>query len=415
MSLTYKVKLKTKHFPKQKEVFNSILYDKYKFYCLNIGRGGGKTKLIEDIIIYYSLLGKKILVLSRTSDQLINNNMLPWLERIEASTLDLLKSSNKTQGSFKFKNGGYVKFKSADNPNSLRGANTYNIVIIDEFAFCKSDVWRELLQITKFKADGIYQIKEMTEKVILASTPNGYNHFYTAYTSELVDSEWKSFTYTSIDNPLVDPEKVKKDRLKIADIIARQEYDAEFLENGLSAFSNGMDACILNKQPYNSNYSYSAGLDIALSNDYTVLSIFNNNNEMVDYLRFNKCSTDIWLKKITNKLKEYNVKYLVAENNYEATLIQLLRKENNCTIEEFRTSASNKNKLIEDFIIEVDKKSIKLLNDDIIKGEFARFVQKKTTTGYSYSAISGHDDIIMSCAMANRALLRFKQGSIKVH
>ena len=134
---------------------------------------------------------------------------------------------------------------------------------------------------------------------------------------------------------------------------------------------------------------------------------------MVDYLRFNKVSTEIWLERVSSKLKEYKIQYLVAENNYESTLIQLLRAKCNCTIEEFRTNASNKNKLIEDLIVEVDMGRLKLLNDDLVRGEFSRFVEKKTATGHTYSAISGHDDIVMSCAMANKAVMNYKQGSVQ--
>lgn len=404
--MKYKVKIKTEHFPKQKEVYESIINEDFKFYCLNIGRGGGKTTLIEDVIIYYALKGRKILVLSKTSEQLRDNNYNPFVERLEQSKLNVLKSHNKTYKEFIFNSGGYVKFKSGHKPDSLRGANKYNIVIIDEFAFCPKDLWRELLQITKFIGQ--------TEKVILASTPNGYNHFYTAYTSEITDREWKSFTYTSIDNPKVDPLKVAADRAKIPEVVARQEYDAEFLENGTSAFNNVIDSCVLTKQSPQSNLKYVAGLDIALQNDYTVLTIFNNNGDMVDYIRFNKVSTDIWLSKITTKLLEFKVEILVAENNYESTLIQLLRSKVRCRIEEFRTTNSNKNKLIEDLIVDVDTNKIKLLNDDLIRGEFSRFVQKKTSTGYSYSAITGNDDIVMSCAMANNALQQIRRGTIKV-
>jgi phage terminase large subunit-like protein len=399
------LKFRTDYFPKQREVIESIIKSDYKFFCLNIGRGGGKTTIIEDVVLYYAIKGKKVLVMTKTSEQLRDNNYNPFVERVEKT--NLVKSHNKTHKDFYFKSGGYVKFKSAHKPDSLRGANKYNVVIIDEFAFCPNDVWRELLQITKFIG--------LTEKVVLASTPNGYNHFYTAYTSELVDKEWKSFTYTSTDNPKVNPDKVLADRLKIPEIVARQEYDAEFIENGTSAFTSAVESCILNKQSYNPKLKYCAGLDIALQNDYTVLTIVNELGEMVDYIRFNKVSTDIWLSKVSNKLKEFKVSYLVAENNYEATLIQLLRREVNTNIEEFKTSSANKNKLIEDLIIEVDLKRLKLLRDEILRGELSRFVQKKTTTGYSYSAITGNDDMVMSLAMANKALLRIKQGSIKVY
>lgn len=406
-STPIKIKSKVEFFPKQQEVYDSVINDDYTYYCLNIGRGGGKTTLLEDIIFYYAILGRRVLVLSRTDAQLRDNNYNPFVERIENANFKMLKSYNKTYKEFHFKSGGFVKFKSGHKPDSVRGSNTYNVVIIDEFAHCHPDLWRELLQITKFKG--------ITEKVILASTPNGFNHFHTAYIAELEDDNWKSFTYTSAENTRADAEVIRRDRLKIPEIQARQEYDAEFIEDGASAFSNVLSVCTLSKQSYNSSLRYFAGLDIALSNDYTVLTIFNNKGEMTDYLRFNKASTDIWLERIVSKLKEYKVQYLVAENNFESTLIQLLRNKAGCVIEEFRTSASNKNKLVEDLIVEVDLGRLKLLNDDLVRSEFSRFVEKKTATGHTYSAISGHDDIVMSCAMANKAVMNYKQGGVQYH
>jgi hypothetical protein len=396
-----KYKIKTKHFPKQREVIESIINDNYKYYCLNIGRGGGKSTILEDVALYYCMKGRKVLFLSKTTEQVRDNNFLPFKARVEHQPF--IEDINITYREFRFTSGGYIKFKSGHKPDSLRGANKYNVIIVDEFAFCHNDLWRELLQLSKFEADGVYQKEKMTEKVVLASTPNGYNNFYKAYIAEETDSEWKSFTYTSASNPLVDKAKIAVDRAKVPEIVARQEYDAEFLESGLSAFSEVSLFTTLNRIGYSNSKRYVAGLDIGLVNDFTVLSIFDTEGNMVDYLRFNQCSTDVWVDKLTNKIKEYKISYIVAECNYESTLIKLLRTKSSCQIEEFRTGV-NKNSIVEDLIVKLDSKSVKLLNDDLLRSEFSKFVQKKTSTGYNYSAIAGNDDIVMSVVMANIAL-----------
>jgi PBSX family phage terminase large subunit len=65
------------------------------------------------------------------------------------------------------------------------------------------------------------------------STPNGFNHFYDLYNYEKdpiinAHDEWKSFHFTSYDNPFLDPEEIEKKKMSTTEDRFAQEYMADF-------------------------------------------------------------------------------------------------------------------------------------------------------------------------------------------
>lgn len=123
---------------------------------------------------------------------------------------------------------------------------------------------------------------------------------------------------------------------------------------------------------------------------------------MVDYVRFN--NTEIihlttTLKEFFNKWKPKKI--LIESNNQGLPVIQTLRSQGVQNLNEFATTGVSKPLMINQLIAAVGKKEIKLLNDEIIKSEFNAFVATITKTGsIKYAASYGHDDIVMSIAIA---------------
>ena len=77
---------------------------------------------------------------------------------------------------------------------------------------------------------------------------------------------------------------------------------------------------------------------------------------------------------------------------------------------EFQTSNNSKREIFEQLILEVQNKSITLLDNFQLKNEFMTLVQKRTPSGLvTYSAIDGyHDDVPMSVSLA---LYGFSKGN----
>lgn len=397
-------------FEKQKEVFHSIINTDIKYHLLNISRGGGKTVLITHIMIYYLLNDEAndILFVSRTIPQ-TKKVFKQLIDSLEKSGLrELITEINLSERFLKAENGSQISFKGGERADSLRGQNEHTIVICDEFAFFHPDTWNQALR----QICGVQKVK----KVIIASTPNGFNDFYSLCKTaqESIDNYYKYYEYNYKHNPYGQNSKDVEDAKKSMPLwLFNQEYECQFIGDGFSAFNNIEDICILNRDSKNGRL-YCAGIDIGLKNDYTVVTIMNELGEMIDYIRFNNVETDVWVNKVAGFINKYNPRVVIAEENYESTLLKLLRLKSKSPITFHRTNA-NKKEDVEKLIVNTDLGNVKLLNDKLLKEEMEQFTKINTATTYTYRASVGTDDIVMSLVLCNLAYDRIKTGnSIKI-
>jgi predicted phage terminase large subunit-like protein len=114
--------------------------------------------------------------------------------------------------------GGSVMVKSADNPDSLRGAGLDGVVI-DEAAFCDEDVWARVIPPT---------ITDRKGWAALLSTPNGFNWFHDLFEFASGDSQWDVFQRPTVDNPLIDPVELENIKRGMPLAAYMQEYEACF-------------------------------------------------------------------------------------------------------------------------------------------------------------------------------------------
>lgn len=116
-------------------------------------------------------------------------------------------------------NQSIIEFKSADNPDSLRGEGLSGLVI-DECAQIKEEAWTLSLRPALSDKEGW---------VIFIGTPKGRNWFFHLYFFADRIENWAKFTYSSYDNPYIKKEEIDSARLTTPDIEFRQEYLAEFI------------------------------------------------------------------------------------------------------------------------------------------------------------------------------------------
>lgn len=79
--------------------------------------------------------------------------------------------------------------------------------------------WEEILRPTLIDVKG---------EALFISTTNGFNHFYDLCNKELNDPDYKTFHFTSYDNPFIDPAEIKKIESEMTPDRAAQEIYAEF-------------------------------------------------------------------------------------------------------------------------------------------------------------------------------------------
>lgn len=122
------------------------------------------------------------------------------------------------------KKSSIIEFKGSDREDKLRGAGLKGVVL-DEYAFQKEHVWPKIISPMLVQTDGW---------ALFITTPNGVaNHFKKFWDDALAletagDKDWKTFHFTSYDNPLIKPENLDKERDRLTPEFFEQEYLAEF-------------------------------------------------------------------------------------------------------------------------------------------------------------------------------------------
>ena len=114
---------------------------------------------------------------------------------------------------------GEVQVRSADDPNSLRGAGLDGVVL-DETAYCEPEAWYEALRPALSDREGW---------AMFPSTPNGSNWFEELYLKAQSEPGWAGWQFPSWTNPFLKPDEIAKARLDLPDAVFRQEYGAEFV------------------------------------------------------------------------------------------------------------------------------------------------------------------------------------------
>jgi len=158
-------------------------------------------------------------------------------------------------------------------------------------------------------------------------------------------------------------------------------------------------------------------LDIALKNDYNVVTIFNQKDELVCYDRVNNITAPQLKDRMVGIFKKWNPKKIYIEaNNQGLPIIQDLREIHKVkNIKEFQTTSSSKQLIINNLINAFASKKIKIINDETVKSEFEMFTMFINSNGtVKFSAPSGYnDDIVMSAAIGWECLQKNKGGNVE--
>lgn len=368
-------------------------------------RGWGKTFFVSNLMLYYAINdpGCKIMYTSKVGSQWAD--MKRQLETMTEGTglLDRWLGSEK---SYVLNNGSEIFFRSIQLPENIRGGQlTY--LFCDEAATYGENVFNEILR-GKMRVKG--------KKVFLISTPKGLNWFYDMFKLADKDSPNYSDTHYSFQGDSQDNEYFLEVWNSITpgsmpEFLYRQEFLGEFLVDGGGVFGANLEKCqVLEEWPkYDPKETYFAGIDIGFHNDYTVLTIVNSKNEVVYIYRANLKDAhtyDTLAREIGLLLNSYNVRKCLIEKNFNEVFCAAVMKTHR-SVEMWHTSNESKKNIIEELIYLVQDMNIKLpkqiLHMYLVK-EMSDFGFKYLQGGrIQYGAITGHDDCVMSLAIAFEA------------
>tara|TARA_R100001463_G_scaffold91346_1_gene146043 strand:+ start:1974 stop:3182 length:1209 start_codon:yes stop_codon:yes gene_type:complete len=391
------IKLYKPH-PKQREIHDALETD-IKYCVVSIGRQFGKTLFAENQAVKWGLENKnwKVGWISPTYKQ-----AKKVFKEIAKALADCIYVIGVNRGDLviEFNNGSIIQFYSAEAYDSIRG-ETFDALICDEFAFFKPEAWNEVLKAT---------VLVRGKKVLILSTPKGKNQFYNLFNLAEHNSNYISFRGSSYDNPFIDPEEIREAERNLPTHVFKQEYLAEFLDNGSSVFRN-IQECV--KSSVNTSSLY-AGIDLGRSDDYTVLTIVDSNNIEVYSERWRHMEWSTIINNIVEQLNKYRPNTLVESNGAQDAIFEQIRNKvayNKNSIQPFVTTSKSKQNIVEDLIVKFENKDIGIIGYDWQINELEVFTYEYNlkTRAIKYSAPVGlHDDYVMSRAITNHALKTMK-------
>jgi PBSX family phage terminase large subunit len=120
------------------------------------------------------------------------------------------------------KDGGtsIIQLRGWEAVETLRG-QAFHFIVIDEVAMMRNFWinWQEVIRPTLTDTQG---------QVMFISTPKGFNHFYDLFNEEAKDTDYKSFHFTSYDNPHLPKEELDKAKEELTEDRFAQEYMADW-------------------------------------------------------------------------------------------------------------------------------------------------------------------------------------------
>ncbi len=290
--------------------------------------------------------------------------------------------------------GGFVAVRSADNPDSLRGEGL-DFVVMDECAFMQKEAWTEAIRPA---------LSDRLGKALFISTPKGRNWFWESYQRGINGEEgWQSWTFPTVNNPYIQASEVEAARRDLPEIVYRQEYLAEFVDDQGGVFRRVQEAAILSPQEPQADKQYVAGVDVAASVDFTVVTVMDaESREMVYLDRFNRVDYPVLIDRLESVYRRYGLTSMVVESNSigRPVIDELVTRGLN--IVPFTTTSATKQAIIQNLQAAFENGQILVLDEPVLIGELLSFEAKRNQSGgFSYSAPDGmHDDCVMSLAIA---------------
>jgi len=217
-----------------------ILNDPSRYKIVSSGRRFGKS--------YFSVLFLLNKPLEANERRWI---VFPTYRQAKMVSWNLLKSIfankqatiNETELSITLDNGAKIELKGADKPDSLRGVST-TMVVMDEYAFMKENVWGEIIQPTLAESKG---------EALFVGTPSGLNHFYDLFVKGQSDNgDYKSWQFTTLEGGFISEEEVENAKKNLDKRTFQQEYEASFLTAANRCaynFSRDIHCRVMEKSP----------------------------------------------------------------------------------------------------------------------------------------------------------------------
>lgn len=374
-----------------------------RFKVLACGRRFGKTAVAVDILCNHLLEGHAVAYFAPTYR--MTKEVMGEMERI---LRPVIARTRLNDFRYDLITGGVLEFWPLGTAGEAVRGRKYHFAVVDEAALVASgEVWHAAIRplLTDYQGGALF-----------ASTPRGRNWFWQLFQlgQDPTQRDWMSWHYPTTANPYIQPGEVEAARTSIPERVFRQEFLAEFLDDGGAVFRGIDRVCVGQYEPAREGGSYVFGVDWGRSNDFTAIAVFDAiHKRMVALDRFNQISWQAQRDRLAGLWEQYRPFLILAEENSIGSVnIEALQMEG-LPVRPFTTTRESKRVLIEGLGLAIEREAVVLLDDAILKGELAGYAMEQTGTGWRYGAPAGlHDDTVMAAALGWAAADSYRTAPI---
>jgi len=379
---------------------------KARFRIATCGRRWGKTLACTNELVKYAMENPGAVTwwVAPTYQQV----MIAW--RLLFKYFEpLIQDDNKGEKWILWVTGATTFFKSTERHDNLRGEGV-NFMIIDEAADVPPDAWFASLRPT---------LSDTMGRAIIVGTPKGKNWFFQEWSrgQDPEYPEYESFRFPTASNPYIPPEEIEFARRTLPADLFRQEYEAEFLEDGAGVF-RGIRACIDGSlEDPKPGKEYVIGLDLARYQDYTVaICMDQETGHVVAYDRFNKIDWGFQMDRVQAMAERYNDAVIWFDANSVGDPLAEEMKARGLTIEPFKITPTTKGQLIQLLAAKIQQGEISYPEIPELIAELSMFGYEILPSGHiRYSAPPGHhDDMVIALALATWGKFNQVQPRVRV-
>jgi hypothetical protein len=284
----------------QNRIVRGILSSPCRYNIVNAPRQFGKSVMVMQLALNFAINNPNTLTLYTAPVHAQSKKVYKQILNAIIKS-GIVKSHNASDQIIELINGSKVQFTGVEKYDNLRGL-TVQYMICDEFSFYKREAWTESLR---------PMLLVSGRKVIIISTPKGKQNLFYEMAVKGMSEDFPNYQYflgDYLENPFYDRAEIIDARNTLPEYIFQQEYLAKFLSTSGDLFKNIDNCSTIDKWGAKGNRFF-AGLDLGRQDDYTVLTIINEKNEVVEVYRDRQKSWAIIINNVIQIVKKYNANF----------------------------------------------------------------------------------------------------------
>lgn len=306
---------------------------------------------------------------------------------------EIVKNRNESDMKITLTNGSILQLVGADNIDRIVGTNPVGVVF-SEYALMKKEVWDFVSPI----------LLENNGWAVFIFTPRGKNHAYELLQKYKNDPKWGVFVLPVSYTKALSEEQLAEARNNLSQDLYNQEYECCFQDNATSVY-RAVRSRTYPKDSWfmNANGIYQIGVDLAKSNDYTVITPFDYTTFTVaPQESFNQIDYTLQKAKIEAAFYRFNKGRVVVDSTGVGVPIvdDLLNKGIN--VAPYKFSYNSRNELLVNLQILLEQGKVKIPDEEELIDQLESAVWDVTPQGRTKIVVPDdkHDDRLMSLALA---------------